>query len=560
MTDLKALELKVTKLTAEAESLAQRIAVAQGQSERLEKQTEDYRRLKQQAEAESLSLEELNADKRRDVHRLEMEVKVNEAAISHQQERAHTLAETIEIAEKRNRQSIESAQAELDLKLKGIRHEFDLEKERLTLDLTSHRTLIQNEMRDISEEWEQIRKKQQRILEIEAQDARRKIEETCAKTLMEGRGKNEALIKATEATALEVHRESEASAKRLLAEATQKSADIIRAAHLDAEEVRRRTHNAEVSFLKEKNSGLAELKLMVSNAKDEAQKIISAATISASEIQYKMEQENEAKISAMNGKISAARKAAEKDAKDTADLVKAELDQRVAAHEAALAQRLKQASDQIALERKRMEDETRTMMTSARERAQAITETANNEKTYKFEELKALESSMFQTARQSAASITQEAENIALNIVEEARGRARTVEKSVDAILEKATDDAAKIKAAAIDYAERIKRELPNPADWETELSKIRQQEQARLQALVEPTVLNYLQAIDMSIANLFVELPSKYQSNKVIHDFAQAIANIQQRKNQIKFSEMIPKQSSRGGQPTSQELLKKSS
>lgn len=555
-----AMELKVAELSAAAESFAQRIAIAQGQMERLDKQVEDYRRFKQQAEVEFQSIEQLNAERRREIHKLDMEIKVNEAAIGNQQERAHTLAETIEIAEKRNRQIIDASQAETDLKLKGIRHEFDLERERLTIDLTNHRNRIQTEMQEISEEWEQIRKKQQRTLEIEAQDARKKIEETVAKTLQEGRGKNEALIKATEATALEVHRESEAAAKRLLAEATQKAADIIRAAHLEAEEVRRRTHNAEVSFLKEKNSGLAELKLMVNNAKDEAQKIISAATRTATDIQYKSEQENEARIAALNHKMSLARKTAEKETQEVMEQAKAAWTQQATEHAAGLARRVKETEEQINLDRRRMEEEARTLLGSARERAQAIVETANHEKNYKFEELKALESSMFQSARQSASSITQEAENIALNIVEEARGRAHTVEMQVDDILERANGEATKIKSAAIAYAEKVKREVPNPADWEAEITRMRQQEQARLQALVEPTVMKYLEAIDMSITNLFVELPSKYQSNKVIHDFAQAISNIQQRKSQIKFSDLVLNASVGSGQPLSQAPLKKSS
>jgi hypothetical protein len=353
------------------------------------------------------------------------------------------------------------------------------------------------------------------------------------------------LIKATEATALEVHRESESAAKRLILEANQKAADIIRMAQHEAEEVRRRTHNAEVSFLKEKNSGLAELKLMVANAKEEAQAIITAANKEASEIQYKVEKDNEAKITAANSKISQARKVAEKETQEYIEKSKAELTRQAKEQEVMLARKVKETEDQLAQERKRLEEEARSVLASARERAQALIETANNEKNYKVEEIKVLESSMFQSARQSAAAITHDAEKIALKIVEEARTRTRTVEKAVESIMAQANEEAGKLRARADAYAERIKRELPDPAEWESELAKIRHQEQDRLQSLIEPTVKNYLTAIDMAVNSIFMELPPKYQGNKVIQDFAEAIANIQHKKNYIKFSDLIPKMSS---------------
>lgn len=561
-----ALELKIAELTGAAEYLAQTIAISQGHIDRLEKEIDDHHRAKAQAEAELRAQEEINAHKRRETHALETEIKKHEATISHQQDSIRTLAETLDIAEHRYKQAIEAYQSETESKLKAIRHDYDTEKERLNIELENHRNQIQAEMKLLSEEMEQNRKKQQRALEIEFHDMKRKAEETVAKVLQDGRSKNEALIKATEATALEVHRESESAAKRLILEANQKAADIIRAAQHEAEEVRRRTHNAEVSFLKEKNSGLAELKLMVANAKEEAQAIIAGATKEASEIQYKIEKDNEAKISAANNKISLARKAAEKEVQEFVERSKADMVRQVKEQDVLLARKVKETEEHLAKERKHLEDEARSILASARERAQALIETANNEKNYKVEEIKALESSMFQSARQSAAAITHDAEKIALKIVEEARNRTRTVEKAVEAIMAQANDEASKVRARADAYAERIRRELPDPAVWESELARIRQQEQDRLQALIEPTVKNYLSAIDIAVNTIFMELPSKYQTNKVIQDFAEAIANIQHKKNYIKFSDLIPRLSvsqqpmSEAPNPISHPPIKKSS
>ncbi len=560
-TERDALALKITELTGIAEYLAQTIAISQGQVERLEKEVEDFQRHRQQAELQLQAQETENATKRQEIHVLEMTVKKNEATIITQQERIRNLAETIEIAERRSKQAIETFQAEANGKFKAIQHEFETEKERLILELDTYHSQTQMDMKLLSEELEQNRKKQHRALEIELQDMRRKAEETVAKTLQDGRSKNEALIKATEATVLEVHRESETAAKSLLVEANQKAADLIRAAQHEAEEVRRRTHNAEVNFLKEKNSDLAEMKLIVANAKEEAQVIISAAMKEATELQYKVEKDNEAKISAANSKTMQTRKASEKETQDFIEKAKSELGRQAKEQEAMLAQKLKETENYVVTERKRLEDEARTIVSSARERAQAVIETANNEKNYKFEQLKALETSMFQSTRHSAAAITHEAEKIALKIVEEARTRARTVEQSVEAIITQATADATKIRAAVDAYSEKIKRDLPNPADWEAELSKIRKQEQDRLQALIEPTVMNYLKAIDIVISNIFVDLPSKYHGNKVIQDFVEAIASIQHRKSQIKFGDLIPKLGgSNEGQAASLQALKKSS
>jgi len=537
-----ALELKIAELTGAAEYLSQTIAMSQGHAERLEKELEDLQRTKEQAESELMTQQEMNVECREEKNRLEMEIKKGEAMISSQQERIRILGETIYTAERRSKHAIESFQNETESKLKAMRQEYETEKERFTIELDSHRNQTYREIKVLTEELEQYRKKQQRALEIEYQDMKRKAEETVTKILAEGRSKNEALIKATESTALEVHRESESAAKRLVQEANQKSSDIIRTAQLEAEEVRRRSHNAEVSFLKEKNGGLAELKLMVSNAKDEAQVIVANAMKEASEIQYKVEKENEARITAANTKISMARKASEIEKQDLTEKANAELVKRAREQEAVLARKIKEADEHLNNERKRFEDEARNMVASARERAQAIIETANHEKNFKYEELKALESSMTQSARQSAASISHEAEKIALKIVEDARSRTRNIEKIVETIIAEATDDAAKLRSTAEAYAERIKRDLPNPEDWDAELANIRQQEQDNLHSLIEPTVKNYLRAMDQAVNAIFLELPPKWQNNQVILEFAEAISNIQHKKNYIKFGDMIPK------------------
>ncbi len=556
---LAALELKIAEQTGLAEYMSQKIANSQGQVERLEKDVEDLRRLKLQAEIDLHAHEELNTQKRREQQTLQLELQKQETTLKHQQELIRSFTEAIEVAESRSYQAVESAHAAADEKVKSIQNDVALERDRLNIELEAHRTHTQEEIQRHTEEMIQARKKQLRALEIEMQDSKRRGDDALAKLQQEGRIKNEALIKATEATALEVHRESETAARRLLAEANQKAADVIRTAQHEAEEIRRRTHNAEVSFLKEKNSGLAELKLMVNNAKEEAQSIISTAMKEASEIQYKVELENEARITSANTKISQQRKTAEKETLESIEKAKAEFVKQQKQQETLLARKVKEAEEYLAQERKRLEDEARQILNSARERAQAIVETANNEKTYKFEELKALESSMFQSARQSASVITHDAEKIAVNIVEEARNRVKTIEKTVESILSKASEEANKIRASADAYSERIKRDLPDPAHWEAALAKISQQEQERLQALIEPTVKNYLKAIDMAISDIFLELPTKFQSNKVIQDFAQAIASIQHRKNLVNFNDLIPRLSAVQA-PTSHPPIKKSS
>jgi len=369
--------------------------------------------------------------------------------------------------------------------------------------------------------------------------------------LADGHAKNEALMKATESTALEVHREAEAAAKKLFQEAMQKAADTIRTAQNEAEEIRRRTHNAEIGFLKEKNSGLAELKLMVDGTKAEAQKIVSAAMKQASDVVYKAEQEAESKIVAANNKISAARKSSEKEVHDHIKKTLADLDRKTKEQEAQLARKQKEWDSVLAQDRKRVEEETRGMLNNARERADAIMQTAEHGKNYKLAEVKAAEAAMFHVARQTVATITGDAEQIALRIVEEARARAQTIEKRFESIVTQAHAEAAKIKAAGEAYSEKIKREVPDPAAWQSELATVRRQEQERLQALIEPTVKNYLRAIDKVVAEILVSLPSKYHSNKAIQDFVSAITNIQRKKDLMKFADMVPKDSGRQS-PTS--------
>jgi chromosome segregation ATPase len=161
-----ALELKIAELTGAAEYLAQTIAISQGHIERLEKEIDDNRRLKAQAEAELRAQEEVNASKRREAHALETEIKKHEAAISHHQDSIRTLAETLDIAEHRYKQAIEAYQSETESKLKAIRQDYDTEKERLQIELENHRNQIQAEMKILTEEMEQNRKKQHRALEI----------------------------------------------------------------------------------------------------------------------------------------------------------------------------------------------------------------------------------------------------------------------------------------------------------------------------------------------------------------------------------------------------------
>jgi hypothetical protein len=556
--ELDAVERKIAELTGTAEHLSLTIANHQRHVERLEREVEDFRRLKQQAETEFHTQEAARVARRKELQELEVDIQKCEALISTQQERLRALAETVEVAEQRSKQIVADLQADSNDKLKAIEHEFDAKKELLSAELESYRAQTQSDIKQLGEDVSQSRKRQMRALETELHDARTSAEDAVAKLLHEGRAKYEATTKAAEATALEVCRESEAAAKRLMAEANQKAAELVRVAQLEAEEVRRRTHAAEIDFLREKNDGLAELKLLMARAKEEAQSIVAAAMKEASELQYKTENDNEARIADANRRIGVARKAAEKETKDWVDLTRGELIRQLKEQEQILARRVKEHEDHVANERQRLGEEARAVLASARERAQAIIETANNERSYKLEELKALENSMFQSARQSASSITHDAEKIALNIVEDARDRVRNIDKTVESIIAQAAEEALKFKIEADAYAERIRRELPDPILWESELAKIRQEEQDRFQALIEPTVRNYLKAIDRAVSNVFDELPLKWQTNKVINDFAQAIADLQNRKNQMNLSDLIPKATtSSPGQPISQPPMK---
>lgn len=556
--ELDAAERRIADLTGTAEHLSLTIANHQRHVERLEREVEDFRRLRQQAETEFHTQEAARVARRKELQELEVDIQKCEALISTQQERLRALAETVEVAELRSRQSVADLQADTSDKLKAIEHEFGAKKERLAAELEAHRAQTQIDIKQLDEEVSQNRKSQLRALEIELRDVRMSAEDAVAKLLHEGRAKYEATTKAAEATALEVCRESEAAAKRLMAEASQKAAELVRSAQHEAEEVRRRTHSAEIDFLREKNNGLAELKLMMDRAKEESQSIVAAAMKEASEIQYKAENDNEARIADTNRRIGMARKAAEKETKDWVDLTRGEMTRQLKEQEQILARRVKEHEDHVADERQRLDEEARAVLTSARERAQAIIDTANNERSYKLEELKALENSVFQSARQSASAITHDAEKIALNIVEDARDRVRNIDKTVESIIAQAAEEALKIKIETDAYADRIKSELPDPILWESELAKVRQEEQDRFQALIEPTVRNYLKAIDRAVSNVFDELPLKWQTNKVINDFAQAIADLQNRKDQMSLSELIPKATtSSQGQPISQPPMK---
>lgn len=544
-----ALELRIAELTGVAEHLTQTITISQRHAERLEKEVEDLRRMQQLSLADYKAQEELNAQKRQELHILTMELKKCESVIIGQQERIRATAETIEIGEKNSKQMVQALQAECHEKMRAIRQEFDSERERLNIELEVHTRETEVAIKQLREELAQTRKKEQRALEIEMHEGKKKAEDTIARILQEGRNKNEAFIKATEITALEVQRESEVAAKRLLVEANQKAAEIIRNAQVEAEEIRRRTHNDEINFLKEKNSGLAELKLMVAQAREDAKDIIAAAAEEAKELQARVEAENEAKIIAANQKISQARKVAEKETQDFIQKARAGLATEVKNQEARLAQLQKEVDQEVAIERNQANEEARQIVINARERAQAILDTAAHEKNYKLEEIKALEASTFESARQSAANITSDADKIAITLIEEARGRAANVEKTVEGLIAQAHVEANRIRGAAEAYFERIKRDLPDPAEWERELNKIRQDEQERLRSLIEPTVKNYLAAIDRAINEVFFSLPQKYQTHKVIQDFAEAIAHIQRKKNLINFTELL----ARSTQPSSQ-------
>lgn len=545
------LELKIAELTGVAEHLTQMIAVSQRHAERLQIELEDFRRQKQLAIADSLAQDELNAQKRHELHSLSIELKRNEGLLIAQEERIRAAIESVELAEKNSKQAIEAIQEECREKMKAIKQEFDSERERLNIELEVQNRETETAIRHLREELSQQRKKQQRNLEVEHQEAKKKAEDSVTRLLQEGKSKNEALIKATEVTALEVHRESETAAKRLLQDANQKATEIIRAAQIEAEEIRRRTHNSEINFLKEKNSGLAELKVMVANAREEAQDIIAHAIDEAKALQQKAEAENEAKLNANNQKISQARKAAEKETQDFIQKARTELAQEARSQEAQLAYLKKSVEEEIAHERQRVGEEARMILTQARERSQIILETASNEKHFKLEEIKATEATIFETARQAAATITHDADKIALTLVEEARERARTIERTLDAVLAEAQKEGAKIRAQADAYFEKIKRELPDPEEWEHELARIRKEEQGRLHALIEPTVKNYLAAIDIAINKVFLALPQKYQNHAVIQEFTEAIGEIQRKKNLINFAELISR--SAPSQPSSQ-------
>ena len=174
-TERGALELKIAELTGAAEYLSETISLSQGHAERLEKDVEDIQRHKQQAEVELKAQEVLNGNMSREIHRLEMEIKKNEATISSQQERVRIMAETIDRAERRSKQAIEAFHDETDSKLKSIKHEYEAERERYTIDLETHRNQSLAEMKQLNEELDMSRRKQLRSFELEYQDMKSSV-------------------------------------------------------------------------------------------------------------------------------------------------------------------------------------------------------------------------------------------------------------------------------------------------------------------------------------------------------------------------------------------------
>jgi hypothetical protein len=107
-----------------------------------------------------------------------------------------------------------------------------------------------------------------------------------------------------------------------------------------------------------------------------------------------------------------------------------------------------------------------------------------------------------------------------------------------------AQERAAAIMHDAEIYVDTVKKQVPDLELWESELRRIREEEESRLVQLVEPTIINYLKSIDAAMTEIVLSLPIKYQQHKVIQKFVAAIRTIQSRKSQIDFSKIKPKAS----------------
>ena len=533
---------KIAESTGTLESINQQISVYEDRVERDEQHLEDLKRLIIQAQEELKKQGEVNLQKRQELQTLEADTHKNESEIISQREQIRVLKESIEITEEKNRQTIELEEANYHNKMKQMKSEFSSNREEMQHHFEVFKTNIENEKREFKEKFEDEKKRQIRLFEVDVEKRKYRADEEIKRTLDDGRAKNEALVKAAEATALEVHQESESAAKRLVLDANQKASELIRGSQIEAEEIRRKTHNAEVQFLKEKNISMAEMKQSINKAKEDAVKIIEEANSKAKLLVEQTDRANEEKTIQANSDISKARKLAEQQTNEYIQKSRESLMERVKEQEEILAKKAKDTDEYVKFERENLQREVDRSLTEARERSQIIIEGANNEKNYKIEELKALETTMFHSAKQSATVITGEAEEISLQIVEEARSRAANIESTVEGIIDEANDEAAEIKAQVIAYSDRIRRELPDPEKWEEELERIRVDERNNLHNLIEPTIKNYLKAIDMAVSKIFVDLPVRYQNNKVIQSFAEAIQGIQSKKNQMNFAALIPK------------------
>lgn len=544
---LDAIRRKVAESHGTLEQLSQQIDIYQGQRDRIDAETQEIIKDREFIKTEVSSLEEKITENRKVVQDLEAEINKNNSFLLSLEDQIRTLQETIEITQQKSQQVIEAEKANADDKLKSIAAEFLEEKERLQHEYEHFTNQLKIEQDQYEQDLRKKRKEETRALDVELYETRKKAEEQASKLLADSNRKCDTIIKATEATAHEVHRESESAAKRLILEATQKANELVRSAHLEAEEVRKKTHSAEIAFLKDKSTSQAELKLMIEEAKDRATNIIEKANTEATAMIGKTETDCENTINAANTNASKILRDSQEEADHLMQQTKAELVRREKAQENMLRIKIKSAEDRIAEEREKLQKDSQFILKSARERAEVIVDSAQGDYNFKLEEIRNLENHTREKSKMAAEKVLSDAETIALDIVEKARNRAATIEDAMSSIIAEAEAEANEIKRKAHLYAEEVKETVPDPSRWEAELRNIKETEQRRLAQLIEPTVRNYLKAIDKAVNNIYLELPARHHKNKIIQEFTQAISMIQERKNQLRIEDMIPKDSETG-------------
>lgn len=516
------LEHQVLRAKGELELVQQKIEIGQSRVDRFEKEVQFLRQEKESLVQALKGVDQKSHESQEHLKNLGNQINEGKSELRVLEEKLTCINDEIKKAQHQSRQLVQDESDRTTDKIKVIADEFERKKTSLEKEFKNFKQQHLGEMEAFKYDLQEKRSLLQAKHDAEFGEKRERALQKVEQIIATATRKAETIIASAENAVMLVQKESDAELRRRESASAQKCSEMIRSAQDEADEIRKRTHLAEISFLTKKNTSVNEIRASEEESKRKIEKEIELAEKRSTKIRVAAETYHDQLIETAKEQAEQILRDAREENIKILEQQKADFTKEAGERSEEYTKRQLALEEDIAREMDATRNKSQNILAEARERAQIMTDLAKTESEHMLGRVKMEERTIIHDAHRRASELIAEAEEAAEKIVSGSAIRTSNIDKAIEDTMAEAVEEASEIRFLAEDYAEKVRREVPDASHWQEAVDRVRNAEKAKFHSVINSTVQNLFSAIEQAMGENFSDLTPR--KNPAIAKFVQVI------------------------------------